>query len=580
MSTKTIKQRIALVAITALGAGVLTFTSIVPANATTIVRDAISATTTFTTGENIGVCAVADSTAEDADATNIHEMLTTGLMTLTNTSATTRDINDKLIFTITGSAAWDNWSTAASPQGATGAGTATLANKTLSFTSGSSFSGPQKVRLKPTGAGVIQVTVSEYSASTTLTTQVEVITIQAKTACTTGTVATGNTFTRLVAEGSINSAISYATGTSIDATDAGYADNAGAIYVRIDAYDDYGNTISDTTSATGSIEASVSSGAVIGAAATGTVSSAYTTDKSTYFKVTQATEDAGWKGTITLKFNGNVIATKSATIGGKAASIEVSGLDIALQSGQASTVGDYVVKDALGTTLQVAVTGFVTLTEAQGAKLTAGSSIRTPSNTAARTAAATTKGVFQATCSATAGPNSTVSGLKLRIVFADLTQITSPEFSLTCGESAYTYSASLDKASYVPGDIATLTVTAKGAYGNAVFDGDTLSNQTSGISILGSNLTAVVAPTVADTFTGGKKEYKFIVGSTEGSYNLVVDLTEFNSSSKPQTAVTIPYKIASGVATVTNADVLKSIVALIASINKQIQALQKLILKR
>jgi hypothetical protein len=30
----------------------------------------------------------------------------------------------------------------------------------------------------------------------------------------------------------------------------------------------------------------------------------------------------------------------------------------------------------------------------------------------------------------------------------------------------------------------------------------------------------------------------------------------------------------------TNADVLKSIVALIASINKQIQALQKLILKR
>ena len=35
-----------------------------------------------------------------------------------------------------------------------------------------------------------------------------------------------------------------------------------------------------------------------------------------------------------------------------------------------------------------------------------------------------------------------------------------------------------------------------------------------------------------------------------------------------------------GAAVVTNADVLKSIVALIASINKQIQALQKLILAR
>jgi hypothetical protein len=39
-------------------------------------------------------------------------------------------------------------------------------------------------------------------------------------------------------------------------------------------------------------------------------------------------------------------------------------------------------------------------------------------------------------------------------------------------------------------------------------------------------------------------------------------------------------KTGTGAAVVTNAEVLKSIVALIASINKQIQALQKLILKR
>jgi hypothetical protein len=40
------------------------------------------------------------------------------------------------------------------------------------------------------------------------------------------------------------------------------------------------------------------------------------------------------------------------------------------------------------------------------------------------------------------------------------------------------------------------------------------------------------------------------------------------------------YKVGTGTTVVSNADVLKSIVALIASINKQIQALQKLILKR
>jgi len=43
---------------------------------------------------------------------------------------------------------------------------------------------------------------------------------------------------------------------------------------------------------------------------------------------------------------------------------------------------------------------------------------------------------------------------------------------------------------------------------------------------------------------------------------------------------TVAYKVASGTTAVSNADVLKSIVSLIATINKQIQALQKLILKR
>ena len=52
------------------------------------------------------------------------------------------------------------------------------------------------------------------------------------------------------------------------------------------------------------------------------------------------------------------------------------------------------------------------------------------------------------------------------------------------------------------------------------------------------------------------------------------------TSSSGQSAVTGALKIVDSSGTVTNAEVLKSIVALIASINKQIQALQKLILKR
>ena len=45
-------------------------------------------------------------------------------------------------------------------------------------------------------------------------------------------------------------------------------------------------------------------------------------------------------------------------------------------------------------------------------------------------------------------------------------------------------------------------------------------------------------------------------------------------------AVTVPYSIKGSSTAVTNADVLKAIVSLIASINKQIAALQKALLKK
>ena len=79
---------------------------------------------------------------------------------------------------------------------------------------------------------------------------------------------------------------------------------------------------------------------------------------------------------------------------------------------------------------------------------------------------------------------------------------------------------------------------------------------------------------------GSKLEYTFTVGQTAGKYAAVVD---FGGTTELATYATVQnpsYEITSGGDTTSNADVLKSIVALIASINKQIQALQKLILKR
>ena len=94
-------------------------------------------------------------------------------------------------------------------------------------------------------------------------------------------------------------------------------------------------------------------------------------------------------------------------------------------------------------------------------------------------------------------------------------------------------------------------------------------------------VTAVTGTTVRPDING-VKTYTFTVGTssgiTAGSYNAVVDY--YALTAVAATKQTPSYKVSSGGDTTTNADVLKSIVALIASINKQIQALQKLILKR
>jgi hypothetical protein len=578
MSKKTIKQRIALVAASTLGASVLTLVSIAPANAAaTILRDemTVSASTVTVANEHVGVCYVASATLDNADSTNTAEVLSTGQVRIEIASASNRDINDKTTFAVTGPVSALSWT------GASSMGTATLAasGKTVSFTGTTTATNelPTKLFIKPSGVGTIQLTVTEYDASTATSHAIEIISITSVATCGNAVVATANTFMRLVDSTTVTNAITYASGTSIDETDKNRADNAGTIYLRIDAYDTYGNAITETTT---TLTAEVSAGAVVGVAgASSSIAQAFTTDKSTYFTVTQGTEDVPWSGTITVKLDGVVLGTKTAKIVGAAKTIEVSGLDIAQQGGAASTVGDYVIKDSAGNELAIAATGFTTLTEAQSKIITAGSSIRTPSQTTAKSVAGTTKGVFQATCAAS-GAGATVTGLTLKYTNSALVTITSPAFSLTCGEAAYTYTASLDKASYVPGDIATLTVSAKGQFGNPVHDAQVVGTDALPISIVGSNMTPVIAATNPDKFTAGAKSYKFIVGSTEGSYNMVVDLSAYNSSSKPQSAQTVAYKIASGTTTVSNADVLKSIVALIASINKQIQALQKLILKR
>jgi hypothetical protein len=167
------------------------------------------------------------------------------------------------------------------------------------------------------------------------------------------------------------------------------------------------------------------------------------------------------------------------------------------------------------------------------------------------------------------------------------TVITSNSLPVTCSKIAAKYTASYDKAVYTPGEIATLTVAFTDVDGRSAADSltsaaDNATNTAAVISV--SGVTKVGADHAADDLrtSNGKLTYTFIVGQVEGSFANSVSFPQVNTNgaSLSTGAITVPLTVKSATATVSNADVLKSIVALIASINKQIQALQKLILKR
>jgi hypothetical protein len=161
---------------------------------------------------------------------------------------------------------------------------------------------------------------------------------------------------------------------------------------------------------------------------------------------------------------------------------------------------------------------------------------------------------------------------------------TSDAFTARCAGNASTYSVSLDKASYKQGDLAKATVRFLDSNGNR-------ANNTAGVgentwnlpymTAIDSTIAAGVgASSQSVTDANGEIVYTFAVGSTTaavaGTYTglATFDGPALGVSSTPT------YTLTTGGDTTTNADVLKSIVALIASINKQIQALQKLILQR
>jgi hypothetical protein len=147
--------------------------------------------------------------------------------------------------------------------------------------------------------------------------------------------------------------------------------------------------------------------------------------------------------------------------------------------------------------------------------------------------------------------------------------------------------ASWDKASYAPGSIATLTLSYKDEYGNPGNAYDNIgANDSTPVTMTvagGPSVAAITPIAAADTpsYLTGAKTYQYVVGTIEGDFVAVIVPTEvLENNPLGQANISLPYSVKSTSTAVSNADVLKAIVSLIASINKQIAALQKALLKK
>ena len=321
--------------------------------------------------------------------------------------------------------------------------------------------------------------------------------------------------------------------------------------------------------------------------ARGTLSVVSTTAAGTnvYVRVSPADRAAGGVTTVTLTADGVSVLSKTLTFLGEATKlVALKNLSGSLVHGDGALIWE--LQTATGQavpgsvavrplTLDSRVTSVTALADALVAPVVPAGTIATAASatTASATAllgsaTATTKyGISKFACNTGSTSGSTKVTMRHTTPVNEANIDT--EVTLSCAGGLATYTISTDKAAYKIGEIATLTFDAKDSTGAAVSDFTTMPSD-GGLSWGGG--TVVTNTSTSNAFTAGKRAYQAQM-TTAGSFNVVSVIA--GSTTKTATAA---YTTTGGDAT--NADVLKSIVALIASINKQIQALQKLILAR
>ena len=635
MSTKTIKQRIALVAVSALTAGLFSVVSAPASNAaagtlaigpTNLLvgsntnpgvthYDALYiATLNSTTGS--GIAATADSAAPDVAAArgttngakslgliNISD-IAGGLIAGTTQTAVLLSSGRLSVYTAVDTAAGAGDFSAITVTGGTFASaTGTSMNATATVASGGAGSGTFIFgAVAGPSSGSTQMIIRLYTG---LTSQAA-----ADSAPTTGTLSGQITVTVVAAStaGAISPVYSFVNGVAAGSdiskeadmdTYIGAAQYTSDMFLNVRVRDAYGTAVN--SGAAGLLQVSATNGALVslGASSGGTVSTDGTTSTAFVstatpdnFMVQVSNPDAAPRiTTVTVSFNGTVIGSKTMQFLGEVAKVTLYSPVIGKLSGTANDAY-YKMFDASGAA--VYSTGPLAANTAYTASALLNDSSVNGSGTASAAAKITTlaisstsvitPGKVQYTCGATAGKGT----IGLSYTNPSGSIVKSNALAVSCAGAPLTYAAAWDKTSYIPGDLAKVTVTFKDSKGNLANAVDLVSDSTTqnapSFSIGGLDKT-ISGPTSADTIEDGVLTYTYTVGATEGAYTgkltfPVVDARQVAAGAASAATVTLTLNVKAATTAVSNADVLKSIVALIASINKQIQALQKLILKR
>jgi len=587
MSMKTLRKRLALVAVSALGAGLLSViaTPVANAAAADVTPESLwIATTNSATGSPVLTAAGGDTALDKsvgylARANAVGTVQGIGLGVLAGVTSThvvlptakiafNMDSAARIGVTITGgtisSVTTEDGATAALVGGNGNVIVTSAAGKAVGFS----------VTVNP-GATRVTLTATQGAAVTSVATAgngtavgVHILNVSATDA--------SAAFSASDSPVAITtSATAAQITTSVDAATTGVT-AGNPLFIQV-----IGNNAYSLALTSGTYVASATNGATVAwgnagaATAAGTLSTATVTpDGTDQLRIDPASSLTTSTTVVTITHNGNPVTTKTLTFYGEAKSIKIESVGsgrngTSIAGNDATAYAIYSYRDSDGNKVPGGGAAFAALS-ATGVVST-GSSIRSPSRSVQAAAAgamdnavealigAGTDGIFGFTC-LTSSATTTVTIAHTNAI--SLATLTAP-VTVACNGGLGTYTVSTDKASYKVGEIATLTIDAKDTSGNPVSDNTVIA--AGSVSIGGGSLVQTIAGT--EVFTAGKRTLKAQM-TTAGTFNAVVTLDGAVTKS-----ATTGYTVTDGA--VSNAEVLSAIVKLIASINDQIALLQK-----